>query len=57
MCVKNSPLAVSSDSLLDGGEEGGLFPLQKLLKSFRIKFHSQKKSLATGTTTKSFWGC
>lgn len=25
--VKNWPLGVSSDSLVDGGEEGGLFPL------------------------------
>lgn len=57
MYDKKCPSGVSSDSLVDGGEEGGLFPLQKLLKFFRIKFHSEKLSSATGTTKKSLWGC
>lgn len=42
---------------MDGGEEGALSPVQKLLNFFRIKFRSDKLSLATGTTKKSLWGC
>lgn len=50
--VKNCPLRVFSDCLGDCWEEDGLFHLEKLLKFFRIKFHSEKLSLATGTTKK-----
>lgn len=50
----NSPLGVFCDCLGGCWEEDGLFHLEKLLKFFRIKFHSEKLPLATGTTKKQY---